>query len=152
MKKIILGIVAAVVVAVGGATGYTYMQSSSNHTSHTTTKSSSSAKSSSQSSSTSSSSAAQSSQPMSSSTSVPASSQSQDNAAINPQTGANYDPNKTLNGTEVTSTMIQSAQQQLIQAGLPADQWAPSDIKKIITNSSQEGVSIVDYARANFHA
>lgn len=62
-----------------------------------------------------------------------------------------YDPNKTVQGVEVTSEMIAETRKQLIAAGLPADQWAPSDIKKIITEASQQNMSVVDYAKANFH-
>ncbi|GMA70543.1 hypothetical protein GCM10025879_17890 [Leuconostoc litchii] len=47
--------------------------------------------------------------------------------------------------------MISDTRTKLIAAGLPADQWAPSDIKKIITEASQQNISVVDYAKANFH-
>ncbi|KGB51093.1 hypothetical protein LH61_06355 [Leuconostoc mesenteroides P45] len=62
-----------------------------------------------------------------------------------------YDPNRTLQGVEVTSGMIAETRRRLIAAGLPADQWAPSDIKKIITEASQQNISVVDYAKDNFH-
>ncbi|MGL5888222.1 MAG: hypothetical protein ACRCY1_09140 [Leuconostoc suionicum] len=64
---------------------------------------------------------------------------------------SSYDPNKTVQGVEVTQTMIDSVRNELISAGLPADEWGPSDIKKIITESSRQNVSVVDYAKDNFH-
>ncbi|WP_061514994.1 hypothetical protein [Leuconostoc mesenteroides] len=64
---------------------------------------------------------------------------------------SSYDPNKTMKGVEVTQTMIDNTRSELIAAGLPADQWGPSDIKKIITESSRQNVSVVDYAKDNFH-
>lgn len=69
----------------------------------------------------------------------------------NPETSASYDPNKTLNGQTVDSSTIQQVTTQLKAAGLPADQWAPSDIKQIITQASQQGISPVDYAKQNYH-
>lgn len=72
--------------------------------------------------------------------------------AVNPQTSSNYDPNKTLSGQTVDSNMIQQVTAQLKAAGLPADQWAPSDITKIITQASQQGISPVDYAKQNYHS
>lgn len=82
-----------------------------------------------------------------SSSSMSSSSQS----GANPETSSNYDPNKTLNGQTVDSAMIQKVTEQLKAAGLPADQWAPSDIKAIITKASQQGISPVDYAKQNYH-
>lgn len=64
---------------------------------------------------------------------------------------ASYNPNKTAQGKEVTVEMITKVRQELIHAGLPADKWAPSDIKKIITESSQQNMSVIDYAKANYH-
>lgn len=64
---------------------------------------------------------------------------------------ASYNPNKTAQGKEVTAEMITKVRQELIHAGLPADKWAPSDIKKIITESSQQNMSVIDYAKANYH-
>lgn len=64
---------------------------------------------------------------------------------------ASYNPNKTAQGTEVTIEMINKVRQELLQAGLPADKWGPSDIKKIITESSQQNMSVIDYAKANYH-
>lgn len=64
---------------------------------------------------------------------------------------ASYNPNKTAKGTEVTAEMITKVRQELIHAGLPADKWGPSDIKKIITESSQQNMSVIDYAKANYH-
>ena len=64
---------------------------------------------------------------------------------------ASYNPNKTAQGTEVTAEMITQVRQELIRAGLPADKWGPSDIKKIITESSQQNMSVIDYAKANYH-
>lgn len=141
MKKIVTTIVAIVLVAVIGVTGYTYLSSDSSH--HATKTQSS--KSSQSSKSTSSQSSVMSSSEMTSST-------SQTTNSSNPETSPDYDPNKTLDGTQVTAAMIQEARQQLIAAGLPADQWGPSDIQKIITQASQDKVSIVEYAKANYHS
>lgn len=47
--------------------------------------------------------------------------------------------------------MIDSVRNELTSAGLPANEWGPSDIKKIITESSRQNVSVVDYAKDNFH-
>lgn len=43
---------------------------------------------------------------------------------------SSYDPNKTVQGVEVTQTMIDSVRNELTSAGLPANEWGPSDIKK----------------------
>ncbi|MCI1689999.1 MAG: hypothetical protein LKI50_06450, partial [Leuconostoc mesenteroides] len=79
------------------------------------------------------------------------SSSSSSSVSSNTTDSPTYDPNKTVQGVEVTSEMIAETRKQLIAAGLPADQWAPSDIKKIITEASQQNMSVVDYAKANFH-
>ncbi|MBS9337749.1 hypothetical protein [Fructobacillus parabroussonetiae] len=63
----------------------------------------------------------------------------------------NYDPNKTVEGNTVDSNMITKVTKELTDAGLPANEWAPSDIKSIITQSSQQGISAVDYAKQNYH-
>lgn len=55
------------------------------------------------------------------------------------------------NGQEVTSNDVVEMRQQLLDSGLPADKWAPSDIKKIIIKSSKQGVDPIAYARDNFH-
>ncbi|MGQ4573641.1 hypothetical protein ACUIJP_06115 [Leuconostoc pseudomesenteroides] len=72
-------------------------------------------------------------------------------SVVNDPDTPSYDPNKTAQGTEVTSDMITKVRNQLVNAGLPADKWAPSDIKKIITEASQQNMSIIDYAKANYH-
>ncbi|MDI6552904.1 hypothetical protein [Leuconostoc falkenbergense] len=77
--------------------------------------------------------------------------QSFQSSAVNDPNTASYDPNKTAEGIEVTTSMINTARKRLLEAGLPADKWAPSDIKKIITESSQQNISIIDYAKANYH-
>ncbi|MCK8616830.1 hypothetical protein LNP00_00395 [Fructobacillus sp. M158] len=69
----------------------------------------------------------------------------------NLQDSKNYDPNKTVSGNAVNQSMIEQTTKELEDAGLPANQWAPSDIKKIITQSSQQGISVVEYAKENFH-
>ncbi|MBS9334901.1 hypothetical protein LQZ24_06330 [Fructobacillus sp. M1-13] len=69
----------------------------------------------------------------------------------NPENTNQYDPNKTASGVTVDSAMIQKVTQELNEAGLPADTWAPSDIKSIITQASQQGVSAVTYAKENYH-
>ncbi|WP_022791168.1 hypothetical protein [Weissella halotolerans] len=61
------------------------------------------------------------------------------------------DPNQTATGQEVTMADIKKTQAQLVQAGLPADQWAPSDIKKIIVESSRLHMDVTTYAKQNFH-
>ncbi|CAK1229911.1 hypothetical protein [Fructobacillus cardui] len=149
MKKIgtIIGVVVVAAVVAGG--GYAI---GTNHTSKESTTSSSSVSTSSAVSSTTKStsdSTSSSSSVASSATSSATSATSQKGA--NPQTSASYDPNKTLNGQTVDSSMIQQVTAQLKAAGLPADQWAPSDIKQIITQASQQGVSPVTYAKQNFH-
>lgn len=136
---------AAVVAGGGYALG-------TNHNSKESTTSSSSVSTSSAVSSTAKStsdSASSSSSVASSATSSSTSATSQKGA--NPQTSASYDPNKTLSGQTVDSSMVQQVTAQLKAAGLPADQWAPSDIKQIITQASQQGVSPVTYAKQNFH-
>ncbi|KMK53261.1 MULTISPECIES: hypothetical protein [Fructobacillus] len=87
----------------------------------------------------------------SSSASSSATSSATSQKGANPETSASYDPNKTLNGQTVDSSTIQQVTAQLKAAGLPADQWAPSDIKQIITQASQQGISPVDYAKQNYH-
>jgi cytoskeletal protein RodZ len=149
VKKIgtIIGVVVVAAVVAGG--GYAI---GTNHTSKESTTSSSSVSTSSAVSSTTKStsdSTSSSSSVASSATSSATSATSQKGA--NPQTSASYDPNKTLNGQTVDSSMIQQVTAQLKAAGLPADQWAPSDIKQIITQASQQGVSPVTYAKQNFH-
>ncbi|CAK1254985.1 hypothetical protein [Fructobacillus cardui] len=149
MKKIgtIIGVVVVAAVVAGG--GYAI---GTNHTSKESTTSSSSVSTSSAVSSTTKStsdSTSSSSSVASSATSSATSATSQKGA--NPQTSASYDPNKTLNGQTVDSSMIQQVTAQLKAAGLPADQWAPSDIKQIITQASQQGVSPVTYAKQNYH-
>ena len=79
------------------------------------------------------------------------SSSSTSSSVANDPNTASYNPNKTAQGTEVTAEMITQVRQELIHAGLPADKWAPSDIKKIITESSQQNMSVIDYAKANYH-
>lgn len=79
------------------------------------------------------------------------SSSSTSSSVVNDPNTASYNPNKTAQGTEVTAEMITKVRQELIHAGLPADKWAPSDIKKIITESSQQNMSVIDYAKANYH-
>ncbi len=79
------------------------------------------------------------------------SSSSTSSSAANDPNTASYNPNKTAQGTEVTAEMITKVRQELIRAGLPADKWGPSDIKKIITESSQQNMSVIDYAKANYH-
>ena len=79
------------------------------------------------------------------------SSSSTSSSVANDPNTASYNPNKTAQGTEVTAEMITKVRQELIHAGLPADKWAPSDIKKIITESSQQNMSVIDYAKANYH-
>ncbi|CAK1222833.1 hypothetical protein [Fructobacillus evanidus] len=149
MKKIgtIIGVVVVAAVVAGG--GYAL---GTNHNSKESTTSSSSVSTSSAVSSTAKStsdSASSSSSVASSATSSSTSATSQKGA--NPQTSASYDPNKTLSGQTVDSSMVQQVTAQLKAAGLPADQWAPSDIKQIITQASQQGVSPVTYAKQNFH-
>lgn len=79
------------------------------------------------------------------------SSSSTSSSVANDPNTASYNPNKTAQGTEVTAEMITRVRQELIRAGLPADKWGPSDIKKIITESSQQNMSVTDYAKANYH-
>lgn len=79
------------------------------------------------------------------------SSSSTSSLVANDTNTASYNPNKTAKGTEVTAEMITKVRQELIHAGLPADKWGPSDIKKIITESSQQNMSVIDYAKANYH-
>ncbi|WAM37956.1 hypothetical protein [Leuconostoc pseudomesenteroides] len=79
------------------------------------------------------------------------SSSSTSSSVANDPNTASYNPNKTAQGTEVTAEMITKVRQELIRAGLPADKWGPSDIKKIITESSQQNMSVIVYAKANYH-
>ncbi|CAK1233583.1 hypothetical protein R55227_BLOPHJLP_00675 [Fructobacillus tropaeoli] len=152
MKKIgtIIGVVVVAAVVAGG--GYAI---GTNHTSKESTTSSSSVSTSSAVSSTTKSISSDSTSSNSSSSIAPSSTSSVTSTTsqkgANPQTSASYDPNKTLNGQTVDSSMIQQVTAQLKAAGLPADQWAPSDIKQIITQASQQGVSPVTYAKQNFH-
>jgi hypothetical protein len=74
-----------------------------------------------------------------------------ESSVTNDPNTASYNPNKTAQGTEVTTEMITKVRQELMHAGLPADKWGPSDIKKIITESSQQNMSVTDYAKANYH-
>lgn len=46
---------------------------------------------------------------------------------------------------------VNDATTQLRNAGFPVDQWAPSDIEKIVSEAKQQGVSVVDYAKQNYH-
>lgn len=69
----------------------------------------------------------------------------------NAETSSDYDPNQTASGVTVDRSMITKVSEELKQAGLPVDEWAPSDIKSIITQASQQGVSPVDYAKQNYH-
>ncbi|MBS9338869.1 hypothetical protein G6R29_04425 [Fructobacillus sp. M2-14] len=89
------------------------------------------------------------------SSSIPKSKLSSENSSVqdsnNEENNQNYDPNRTLSGQNVDATMIKNVTAQLRDAGLPVDYWAPSDIKTIITQASQQGVSVVDYAKQNFH-
>lgn len=62
-----------------------------------------------------------------------------------------YDPNVDANGNIVTPNDVDNMRQKLLDAGLPADQWAPSDIKKIIVKSSTQGMDPIAYAKDNFH-
>ncbi|MCW0953065.1 hypothetical protein OIT44_03130 [Weissella ceti] len=62
-----------------------------------------------------------------------------------------YDPNVDANGRLVTSNDVERVRQELLDAGLPADKFAPSDIKKIIVKSSTQGMDVITYARENFH-
>ncbi|QEA58549.1 hypothetical protein FGL74_01920 [Leuconostoc koreense] len=168
MKKIFAIIAAFMVVIVGIiALGHQNNGSSKTLKSSTTVKISKSSSKTSQnnsveeSSSSSSLSVSSSSEQMTSSSSLETSSTSEsatsDSSSSSSSVSSNttdsptYDPNKTVQGIEVTPEMVAATRKQLIAAGLPADQWAPSDIKKIITEASQQNVSIVDYAKANFH-
>lgn len=69
----------------------------------------------------------------------------------NSENTADYDPNKTATGVAINGQLIQKVSEELKNAGLPVDTWAPSDIKTIITQSSQQGISAVDYAKQNYH-
>lgn len=60
-------------------------------------------------------------------------------------------PDVDVHGQEVTLQDIDRLRQRLLDAGLPADKWAPSDIKKIIIKASKQGIDPVAYARENFH-
>lgn len=62
-----------------------------------------------------------------------------------------YDPNVDANGKIVTPNDVENMRQKLLDAGLPADQWAPSDIKKVIVKSSTQGMDPIAYAKENFH-
>ncbi|MBS9335776.1 hypothetical protein [Fructobacillus papyrifericola] len=53
--------------------------------------------------------------------------------------------------TTPSSESVADATSQLRNAGFPVDQWAPSDIQKIVSDASQQGISVVDYAKQNFH-
>lgn len=68
-----------------------------------------------------------------------------------PNMPATYDPNVDANGHLVTPDDVEDMRQKLLDAGLPADKWAPSDIKKIIVKSSTQGMDAITYARENFH-
>lgn len=68
-----------------------------------------------------------------------------------PNMPATYDPNVDANGHLVTPDDVEAMRQKLLDAGLPADKWAPSDIKKIIVKSSTQGMDAITYARENFH-
>ncbi|MDF7626473.1 hypothetical protein PUF88_00965 [Lactobacillaceae bacterium L1_55_11] len=143
MKKIITSVVAVAALAVASVAGYAqfnHQDSSHAKVTKTSAKSSTSVDKSEVTTSPSSS---------SSSSSSSAAAQS---SAVNPQGATNYDPNKTAGGIEITMPMIEQARQELDKAGIPADNFAPSDIKTIIANASQQGVSIVEYAKQNFHS
>ncbi|QYU58651.1 hypothetical protein K1728_04430 [Weissella confusa] len=64
---------------------------------------------------------------------------------------AKYDPNQTASGTDITDDDIAKAREKMIAAGLPADNFAPSDIKDLIRQSSETGRDVVDLAKENFH-
>jgi hypothetical protein len=68
-----------------------------------------------------------------------------------PNKPAEYDPNVDANGNMVTPNDVENMRQKLLDAGLPADQWAPSDIKKVIVKSSTQGMDPIAYAKENFH-
>ncbi|MDD9138232.1 hypothetical protein H7198_01220 [Fructobacillus sp. CRL 2054] len=50
-----------------------------------------------------------------------------------------------------STTDVNTAKAQLKAAGFPVDEWAPSDIEKIISDAQQQGISVVDYANQNYH-
>lgn len=50
-----------------------------------------------------------------------------------------------------SATDVNTAKAQLKAAGFPVDEWAPSDIEKIISDAQQQGISVVDYANQNYH-
>ncbi|MFC4760748.1 hypothetical protein [Fructobacillus durionis] len=50
-----------------------------------------------------------------------------------------------------STTDVNMAKAQLKAAGFPVDEWAPSDIEKIISDAQQQGISVVDYANQNYH-
>ncbi|GAO99099.1 hypothetical protein [Fructobacillus ficulneus] len=136
MKKIFTGIVvvvAAIVVAVGS-----YALGSNHHS--TSNKESGSSK------------VMSSSEIQSSSSSVVSSSQVTSNSAmsssISSQSSA-FDPTKQDAAT--SSQSIASVTAELVNAGLPANTWAPSDIQTIISQANQQGISPVDYAKQNYH-
>ncbi|MBJ7619732.1 hypothetical protein HAU47_03850 [Weissella confusa] len=68
-----------------------------------------------------------------------------------PSSAANVDPNSTASGQEITADMIKQAQDDLNAAGLPADRFAPSDIKTMIRQASEQHTTVVKIARQNFH-
>lgn len=70
----------------------------------------------------------------------------------NQNTPSAYDPNIDASGNLVTPNDVDKMRQRLLDAGLPADQWAPSDIKKIIVKSSTQGMDPIAYAEENFHS
>lgn len=77
--------------------------------------------------------------------------QHEHNQSVPAKQAVQMDPNQTAGGQEVSMDDIKKTQSQLVQAGLPADQWAPSDIKKIIVESSRLKMDVTTYARQNFH-
>lgn len=50
-----------------------------------------------------------------------------------------------------TQEQVTDATTQLKNAGYPVDQWAPSDIEKMVSEAKQQGISVVDYAKQNYH-
>lgn len=152
MKKtitILLSAIAVVIIAVGlfFASNNHSKNTAKSSTETTTSKSTSSNESSTKSSSAqiSSSSSVSQSTEMSSSTVVPSSSSQQ------PSQADSYDPNVTQSGQEITNDMIQKARDEINAAGIPADTFAPSDIKELIKQASESGQSVAEVAKQNFH-
>lgn len=55
----------------------------------------------------------------------------------------------TATSSVVTLAEIQSVTEELVKSGLPANTWAPSDIKKLIIEAKKQQVPIVEYAQKN---